>query len=296
MSPQAAGQEPVRLGKGPSALVELVHQALGAAPDAPALLHKQRGLWRLYQGRSVLPEIDRLAGTLASTGVDADARLVLSGVFAPEFLFTVLAAAQLGAALQTIPRHVFGDDLSAALIQQAPSHAFVQGRRTITRWLAVEPPSGSAITLLTDVPAMPHSSAWRTVPLGQPSSVVRHPRPAAVLGRILDDRQVVWVDEGTEWHGGLDAVLTAWLRGRAVLAFPESPESSARDRREIRINRLLVSPERQRQLDAERARRLPPPGSLLGRLGALAAADNPGLLARVIGQRIDRVIGLPSRA
>lgn len=270
----------------------LAHEA--AHPDAPALLHKRGGHWRVFRWREVAAEVERLGAALERRGVGPGARIVLSGPFEPDLIVFVLAAQARGVLLHPVAPTLSGDGLAAVLTAVAPTHAFVQGRRTITRWLAVRPEHAhAAVPLFTSLPLVPHPGPWRIDPLW-PEEPDDHTRRRWIgRAQALGRRDILWADEGTEWAGGLDAILAPWLAGGTVVAFPETAGSAARDRREIRPTALLASAERRRAIAEEIQRRLPPPGSLGRRVHDTLTANPAGLAARLVTARLDALLGLP---
>ena len=78
---------------------------------------------------------------LSEAGLDNKARLAMSGAFEPELIFVAVAAHLLGTDICPVNGATRADELSRTLTTIAPTHAFVQGRRKITRWLAVQPPA-----------------------------------------------------------------------------------------------------------------------------------------------------------
>lgn len=285
---------PAALGVAAADVSRRLHAHGTAHPDAPALLHKRGGHWRVFRWREVAAEVERLGAALERRGVGAGARIVLSGPFEPDLIAFALAAHARGGLLHPVAPTLSGDGLAAVLADIAPTHAFVQGRRTITRWLSVPPGSGAAaVPLFTSLPLVPHPGPWRIDPLW-PEEPDDHTRRrwtgrAQALGR----RDILWADEGTEWAGGLDAVITPWLAGGRVVAFPEAAGSAARDRRDIRPTALLASSDRRRAIDEEIQRRLPPPGSLGRRVYDALTANPAGVAARLVAARLDALLGLP---
>ena len=61
----------------------------------------------------------------------------------------------------------------------------------------------------------------------------------------------MWSEEGTQWQAGLTVLLEQWLGSGQPLAFPESPGSASRDRREVAPSGLLLSAERLQRLRSE---------------------------------------------
>jgi hypothetical protein len=265
-----------------------------AAPEVPTLLHKRGGHWRVFSWSEVAAEVDRLMMRLTEDGLDNRARLAMSGAFEPDLIFVAVAAHLLGADIYPVNGATRADELSRTLKTIAPTHAFVQGRRKITRWLATEPPTRVLTTLYTSLPMASHEGLWRLTALwpepdDQPTNLKISRRSA------LGQRSIRWVDEGTEWSGGLAEIIEVWLTGETVIAFPESGESTTRDRREIPLTSLLASETRRSRLGQELSHRLPPDGTWRRRICDFAKANPDGLLGRVVNARLAYLLGLPQR-
>lgn len=286
---------PAALGVTAAEVLRRLHAQGAEHPDAPALLHKRGGHWRVFRWHEVAAEVERLDAALERRGVGAGARIALSGPFEPDLITFALAAHARGVLLHPVAPSLQGDGLAGVLAAIAPTHAFVQGRRTIARWLTVRPGGGTAaVPLFTSLPlGPPHPGPWRIDPLW-PDEADDHGR-RHWIGRVqaLGRRDILWADEGTEWAGGLGAVIAPWLAGGTVVAFPEAAGSAARDRREIRPTALLASPERHRAIAEEILRRLPPPGSLGRRVHDALTANPAGVAARLVTARLNALLGLP---
>lgn len=264
-------------------------------PDAIALLHKQRGRWEAFRWHDLPTALDRLRQGLARHGLVAGARLAVSGALEPELILLVLAANAAGARVVPVDRHAQGEHLRKALQAAAPTHAFVQDRKTIASWLESGYSSAGPVILFTSQPTGHQHASWRIVALHTVSQAVadgaKRPGVASDLYRNLRSQPVLWVDEGTEWQSGLEQVLKTWLESGMTLAAPEVAASSARDRHEIQPRHFVASPGRQIQVQAELEERLPLPGSWQRQLAGQAAATP---IARWLAGRISRLHGLPA--
>jgi len=263
-------------------------------PHAMALVHKQRGRWEAFRWHDLPTMLGRLRQGLARYGLGAGGRLVVSGAFEPELILLVLAAHVAGVRVIPVDRHAQGERLRKTLQAAATTHAFVQDRKTIASWLSSGYASDSPVTLFTSQPTGHQHASWRIVALHTVSHAIADgaQRPGIVsdLHRNLHLQPVLWVDEGTEWHGGLEQVLKTWLESGMVLAAPEVAASSARDRHEIQPRHFVASAERRIQVQAELEERLPPPGSWQRELVGYAASAP---IARWLAGRISRLHGLP---
>lgn len=285
------------------ALARLQHWAQ-QCPDALALVHKQQGVWGAWRWRDLALRIAQLQPALSAHGLSPDARLAVSGAFEPQLIVLALAAHAAGAAVIPIDRDAQGEALQHWLWAAAPTHAFVQERKTISAWQSSGYAAAQPITLFAgqSVPtATQDSGPWHIVPwadlqsptLNDPNDTRTQPQSqrAAAPPRA---RTALWVDEGTEWTGGLDQVLEAWLADGHALAAPEVSASATRDRYEIQPQRILASPARQQRLQWELQARLAPLHSLTRHLSDWAASGRGGALLAWLPRRIARLNGLPA--
>lgn len=264
-------------------------------PQAAALLHKRQGRWGLYRWSDVARTLAHLGGALARQGVGPRARMAVSGALEPQLLLLALAAQGAGATVLPIGRHARGAELRALLQAAAPTHAFVQERGTISAWLDSGHAPAAPVPLYSPQPVVHAPGDWRIVPLALLTDDAPAPAPAgAAAPHSLRGQAVLWVDEGTEWAGGLEQVLAQWLQAGAALAAPETSASSARDRREVPAQRALASAQRGRQLQAELEARLPPRGSWTrGLIDRAGSGRGGGPLSAWLLRRIERLHGLP---
>jgi long-subunit acyl-CoA synthetase (AMP-forming) len=247
------------------ALEQLRHWAQ-VSPLQAALRHKRHGQWFVWRWIDVLRDVERLADGLRQQGFTGDSRLALSGAFEPNLLLLALAAQQIGGTLLTLPDNLAPEALHQALWRSRPTHAFVAGRQTRQLWI-------NQHQSLLDFSAL----------LGPSESPER-------LKRWNQSAQL-WCEESTQWQHGLTVLLEQWLNSGHALAFPESPSSASRDRREVAPSGLLLSAERLKLLDDEIESRLALSGTWRRRLCDWAIAHPQKGLQRLIKHRVRRLLG-----
>lgn len=275
-------------------------------PEQIALLHKRRGQWKAWRWSDVEHDVARLREALGQQGFGADSHLVLSGTFEPTLILLALAAASIGGAVHSLPRAVTSVELRALLGAKHHVHVYLEHRQGVAQALEAGEGHPREVILLSPKSAAHHRGNCRVLPVAD-----LHGEPRAQASRVrwraATEPAPVWVEGCTDWAEGLAQVLGHWFESGVGLAFPESIESAARDRRDISPAALLLSPAGLHGLAGEIESRLAPAGSRRRRLvESILRQPGGGLRRRLRGrvrgqlglQRLERVVrsALPSSA
>ncbi|EJL05044.1 MULTISPECIES: AMP-binding protein [Pseudomonas] len=273
-----------------SALVALQRWAR-ERPTQIALRHRRLGAWKAWRWIDVQREVDRMADGLRQQGFGPGARLALSGAFEPSLLILALAARQLDGHSLVIDRDSRGEDLQRQLRLARPAFAFVQHRESVSHWLNCGLDQQWPLRLYSTQVNAAASGLWQVQSLSV-LFVTQAPQAQRQGWAQAAADEVVWVDEGTEWHEGLGHLLSRWLEHGEGLAFPETRESASRDRREIAPTGLLLSSARVESLAAEIEARLPQQGSWQRRLCEWTLIDPRRGFRRWLKARVRHLLGL----
>ena len=249
----------------PQALEHLRHWAQ-VNPLQPALRHKRHGQWFIWRWIDVLRDVERLADGLRRQGIDEDSRLAVSGAFEPNLLLLALATRQVGGEVLVVADNLDAQALHNVLWRARPTHAFVSGRQAQQLWF------NQGQSLLDFDQLLGPVETPQRLRLG-------------VFGAQW------WSEEGTEWQAGLTVLFEQWLSRGHTLAFPESPGSASRDRREVAPSGLLLSAGRLHVLAAEIDSRLAPPGTWRRRLCDWVITHPESGPQRLIKHRVRRLLG-----
>ncbi|MBS7537493.1 AMP-binding protein [Ancylobacter lacus] len=269
---------------------ETIREHAARTPGRPAFLHKRHGRWLSFSWAYVRQEVARLEAVLraqTATRAGSDIRLAVSGAYDPDLVILALAALAAGGRVHAVDPALAGEDLARILAVVAPTQAFVQGRRAIGAWLDVRPGASRPLPLFVARPFVAGNETWTIVPLRDPADDLA----AATPRRPERPEGVVWVDEGTQWQGGLGSLLDVLLDEGRTVAFPETVASALRDRRELQPTALLLSAARRARLGEEDRARRGAEGSTLRRLTDWAERSS-GLLAHAVNRRRLAVLGL----
>lgn len=278
-------------------LSRLAHWA-SSRPEQVALLHKRRGRWKAWRWSDVADDVARLRDAFRQQGFGADAHLVLSGAFEPTLMLLALAAASVGGKVHSLPRTATAVELRALLDATHSTHVYLEDRQGFAKVLAAGDCGPRKLVLLSPKLAARHHGNWRVVPVAELHGE-NGVESLRLRWRPAKQAATAWVEDSTDWAGGLAHVLGYWLESGEGLAFPESLESAAQDRRDISPSALLLSPAGLHGLSGEIESRLAPEGSLRRRLvESLVRQPRGGLRRRLKGRmrgqlglrRLERVI------
>lgn len=273
-----------------NALERMKHWAAGR-PLQVALCHKRRGRWKAWRWVDVLHEVARLGVALQRQGFGPGSRLALSGALEPTAILLALAAQAAGGQVVPVCRRAEGGELRGLLLRLQPSHAFVESREGVSRWLeaAQELPRELLVFSARSAPRRQgHCRVLSLAALEESVPVV----PLIQPWRAVRRQETLWCEEGSEWREGLGLLLRHWLDSGSGFAFPENSESAARDRRDVAPTALLLSEGRRQALVAEIEQRLAPAGSWSRRLSDWALHGPERGLRRWLAARVRELLGL----
>jgi hypothetical protein len=235
--------------------------AAARAPNTEALHHKRRGRWRSWSWADVATESEGIVRALRERRIDDRSTVAISGDYAPAIVLFAIAAARAGARVVSVPTSITRPGLADWLRNEPCALAFVGLREQLGTWRAALQEAGCQSDIVVDF----------HLPWGQPAAAgvttATDLLGNAVLGRQARSpaSEVLWIEEGTNWTGGLEFLLHALGQG-ATLAFPESLIAAGRDRRETQPARFVLSAAHHVALAHDLATRLPAGQSLAARL------------------------------
>jgi hypothetical protein len=246
---------------------------------APALLHKQRGVWVMRRWGDVLMEIDRLAGGLRHLGLSTGGRVAIDGEITARLFLAGAAIRAADGRILAVPVSASSEELDHVLDDPSVDLVIGQGRETVARWSEASrprrsvpiifdhatpdsrPPAAGIITLAA-LRALGKRAGWSKDLDAQP------------LARALP---VTWFEESTDWRDGLDILLDHWVSSGEPVAVPELLTAASRDRLELSPQNWIASRARLEINERLIRERLLQRKSLAGWLvdGALRGASAP---------------------
>lgn len=245
----------------------------------PALLHKRRGVWVLRRWVDVLEEVDRLAAGLRHLGLTEDGRVAIDGEVTGRLLLAGAAVRAVGAEIVTVPLAATHEELDGVVADPSITLVIGQGRDTVEEW-SVATRNRRQVPIVFDhatPDSRPPAKDIVTLPLlkmlGKPAGWAKSVDRTGNTSGL----PVTWVEESTDWQGGLDIVLDHWVSSGEPLALPELLAAAARDRCEIAPQRWIASGPRLLANEAVIRESLPARASLSGWLvdGALSGSAAP---------------------
>jgi len=261
-------------------------------PHQEALRHKRRGVWFSWSWRDLVSISGRLADALRARGIGSGSLAAVSGDYGPNLVLFAIAAVRAGARVVALPTGITRAALADWLARESPDLVFLGQRDQLGLWRAGLHKAGQQAALVVDfhLPWDHRNAVGFTVAadlLGDAAS--------GAAGRRLGS-DVLWIEESTDWPGGLSCILHAAITSGRSLAFPESRAAAARDRGEVQPVSIVLSREHRATLALHLASRLPTGGSLAARLtrNALAAgqAGHAHWPQRWLLRRLRRPFGL----
>lgn len=258
-------------------------------PEQIALTQLRQGVWKAWRWIDVQHEVSVIRKSLIDQGVNSKSRFVVCGAYEPTLFLISLAAIQAGAKVLPVSRSLEADQIAQQVQWLKPDFIYLQTRDLLSKWLASDQEQSQPVTLFSPLFESKNYSQWQVKPLTELYANHKVSNHSAKLN--LRQLHTAWVDEGTEWNQGLTFILEQWLNNASTLGFPETTESSSRDRLALVPVKLLVSAERIKQLDAEIENRLPSSGSWQRRLSDWALNHDSNGIAKWIRNRIRQRFG-----
>jgi hypothetical protein len=258
-------------------------------PKQIALTQLRQGVWKAWRWVDVQREVLLLRKSLIERGVNSHSRFVICGAYEPTLLLITLAAIQAGAEVVAVSQTLEADQISQQIQLLKPDFVYLQTRDLLSKWLAFNQTESKPLTLFSAIYEPKLKGQWQVTPVSDLYSNHEFSKQTTRLN--LHQLNTAWVDEGTEWNEGFKFIIEQWLENNVALSFPETSESSARDRLTIVPVKLLVSAERVQQLNAEIENRLANPGSLQRRLSDWALNRNGNGIPKWIRNRIRQRFG-----
>lgn len=260
------------------------------SPDQFVFVHKSQGEWLGFNWSWLHTTLESTTSCLIQKGLSSDAVLLISGNYEPKLLVLGLAVCSMGGRVIPIPSAASEKELSELIEAHSPTHCYIEKRQTLNRCLSL--PISKPITCFSTGSEPRIVGLWNTIPIDEVVVCQQQPPTTEYLDTVfMGEGKVGWCDESTDWESGIQVLFDTTTKDHLAIAFPESSESSARDRVEIQPTHLICSKDRFGRYMKDFQSRLPTKEGLALSLSTKALKGYKSWWSQLLLKRLKRVNG-----
>ncbi|WP_104402378.1 AMP-binding protein [Vibrio penaeicida] len=260
------------------------------SPEQFVFVHKSRGEWLGFNWLWLHKTLESTVSCLSQKGLSSDTVLLVSGNYEPKLLILSLAVCSMGGRVVPISSTASEKELSELIEAHSPTHCYIEKRQTVNRCLSI--PISNSIICFSAGSESRIVGQWTTIPIDDVLDCPEHPPTSEYLSRVvIEGTTIGWCDEPTDWHSGIQTLFDKMTEHHLCIAFPESAESSARDRLEIQPTHLICSKDRLVRYAKDFKSRLPAKKGLALSLSIKALKGYRSWWSRFLLERLKRLNG-----
>ncbi|KJY75939.1 hypothetical protein [Vibrio nigripulchritudo] len=260
------------------------------SPDQFVFVHKSRGEWLGFNWSWLHKTLESTVLCLTQKGFSSDSVLLVSGNYEPKLLVLSLAVCSMGGRVVPIPSTANEKELSELIEAHSPTHCYIEKRQTLNRCLSL--PLSHSITCFTTGSEPRTVGQWTTLPIDNVLACPeQQPVSERLNGLLTGETKIGWCDESTDWQSGIQVLFDTTTKDHLAIAFPESSESSGRDRVEIQPTHLICSKDRLGKYAKDFQSRLPTKKGLALSLSTKALKGYRSWWSQLLMTRLKRING-----